>query len=106
MIREAEELAALHKNIVIKIRSRLKFKGYQSFVQKAFDQYHSGFFALLALLAAKAGTTYVSPYVGRLDDIIRSAWIVQQIKTMFDNYGFTTEIIVAYPQSAAFVEQL
>jgi transaldolase len=54
------------------------------------------FSALQALLAAKAGATYVSPFVGRLDDIGHVGMDgIEQIRTIFDNYGYTTEIIVA-----------
>jgi transaldolase len=58
------------------------------------------FSPLQALLAAKAGATYVSPFVGRLDDIGHIGMDgVEQIKTIFDNYGYTTEIIVASVRS-------
>ncbi len=58
------------------------------------------FSPLQALLAAKAGATYVSPFVGRLDDIGHEGLEgVEQIKTIFDNYGYTTEIIVASVRS-------
>jgi transaldolase len=54
------------------------------------------FTPLQALLAAKAGATYVSPFVGRLDDISQDGMqIIEQIRTIFDNYGYTAEIIVA-----------
>lgn len=58
------------------------------------------FSPLQALLAAKAGATYVSPFVGRLDDISQDGMEgVDQIRTLFDNYGYTTEIIVASVRS-------
>ncbi len=98
MIREAEELAALHKNIVIKIPITLEgLKAIKVLSQKGIRTNTTLVFSpLQALLAAKAGTTYVSPFVGRLDDIHQVGMeLIQQIKTMFDNYGFTTEIIVA-----------
>jgi transaldolase len=54
------------------------------------------FTAMQALLAAKAGATYVSPFVGRLDDISQDGMgIIEDIRTILDNYGMTTEIIVA-----------
>ncbi len=54
------------------------------------------FQAIQALLAAKAGAAYVSPFIGRLDDVNhRGMDIVEQIVTIFENYGFDTEIIVA-----------
>ncbi len=54
------------------------------------------FTPMQALLAAKAGATYVSPFVGRLDDISQDGMgIIDEIRTIFDNYGYTSEIIVA-----------
>ncbi|MBT1075308.1 fructose-6-phosphate aldolase [Geobacter grbiciae] len=98
MIREAEELAAIHKNIVIKLPmtpeglkacTTLTKKGIKTNVTLIFT-------AMQALLAAKAGATYVSPFVGRLDDISQDGMgIIDDIKTIFDNYGYTAEIIVA-----------
>lgn len=98
MIREAEELAAVHANIVVKIPmtpeglkavKTLTAKGIKTNVTLIFTP-------LQALLAAKAGATYVSPFVGRLDDISQDGMeIIEQIRTIFDNYGYTSEIIVA-----------
>lgn len=98
MIREAEELAKIHKNIVIKLPmtpeglkacTTLTKKGIRTNVTLVFT-------AMQALLAAKAGATYVSPFVGRLDDISQDGMgIIDDIKTIFDNYGYTAEIIVA-----------
>ncbi len=54
------------------------------------------FTSMQALLAAKAGASYVSPFVGRLDDISQDGMgIIEEIRTIFDNYGYTAEIIVA-----------
>jgi len=99
MISEAEELAQLGKDkIVIKLpiteeglkaTKVLSKKGYKTNLTLIFSP-------LQALLAAKAGATYVSPFVGRLDDIGHVGMEgVDQIRTIFDNYGYTTEIIVA-----------
>ncbi len=99
MIGEAEELAKLDKDkIVIKLpiteeglkaTKALSNKGYKTNLTLIFSP-------LQALLAAKAGATYVSPFVGRLDDIGHVGMEgVDQIRTIFDNYGYTTEIIVA-----------
>ncbi|GLI38535.1 fructose-6-phosphate aldolase [Geobacter hydrogenophilus] len=98
MIKEAEELAKIHKNIVIKLPmtpeglkacSTLTKEGIKTNVTLIFT-------AMQALLAAKAGATYVSPFVGRLDDISQDGMgIIDDIKTIFDNYGYTAEIIVA-----------
>lgn len=98
MIREGEELAAIHKNIVVKIPMTpeglkavkvLHGKGIKTNVTLIFTP-------LQALLAAKAGATYVSPFVGRLDDISQDGMgIIDEIRTIFDNYGYQAEIIVA-----------
>lgn len=98
MVKEARELAKIHKNIVIKIPmtpeglkavKQLSAKGIKTNVTLIFTP-------MQALLAAKAGATYVSPFVGRLDDISQDGMgIIEEIRTIFDNYGYTTEIIVA-----------
>jgi transaldolase len=98
MIREAVELAAIHPNIVVKIPmtpeglkavKTLSGKGIKTNVTLIFSP-------LQALLAAKAGASYVSPFVGRLDDISQDGMgIIEDIRTIFDNYGYQAEIIVA-----------
>jgi transaldolase len=98
MVREAEELAAIHPNIVVKIPmtpeglkavKALHGKGIRTNVTLIFSP-------LQALLAAKAGASYVSPFVGRLDDISQDGMgIIEDIRTIFDNYGYQAEIIVA-----------
>lgn len=98
MIAEAEKLAKIHENIVVKLpmtpeglkaTKTLHAKGIKTNVTLIFSPNQ-------ALLAAKAGATYVSPFVGRLDDISQDGMqIIEEIRTIFDNYGFTTEIIVA-----------
>ncbi len=98
MVKEAKELVKIHKNIVIKVpmtpeglkaTKQLSAKGIKTNVTLIFTP-------MQALLAAKAGATYVSPFVGRLDDISQDGMgIIDEIRTIFDNYGFTTEIIVA-----------
>lgn len=98
MIREAEDLAAIHPNIVVKIPmtpeglkavKTLHGKGIRTNVTLIFTP-------LQALLAAKAGASYVSPFVGRLDDISQDGMgIIEDIRTIFDNYGYEAEIIVA-----------
>lgn len=98
MVREAKELAAIHNNIVIKIpmteeglraTKRLSELGIKTNVTLIFS-------ASQALLAAKAGATYVSPFVGRLDDISSEGMdLVADILDIFENYGFHTEVIVA-----------
>jgi len=98
MIKEALELAKIHSNIVIKLpmcaeglkaTKTLTGKGIKTNVTLIFT-------AMQALLAAKAGATYVSPFVGRLDDISQNGMgIIEEIRTIFDNYGYDAEIIVA-----------
>ncbi|SUY45649.1 putative translaldolase [Clostridium putrefaciens] len=98
MIEEAEELIKLHKNIVIKIPmcaeglkavSALSKKGIKTNVTLIFS-------AQQALLAAKAGASYVSPFLGRLDDIGNGGLpVVQDIAEVFSIYGIETEIIAA-----------
>lgn len=98
MIAEALELAKIHKNIVIKLpmcaeglkaTKTLTAKGIKTNVTLIFT-------SMQALLAAKAGATYVSPFVGRLDDISQNGMgIIGEIREIFDNYGYSAEIIVA-----------
>jgi transaldolase len=98
MIREAEELAAVHPNIVVKVPMTPEgLKAVKSLSEKGIRTNVTLIFSpLQALLAAKAGASYVSPFVGRLDDISQDGMgIVEDIRTIFDNYGYQTEIIVA-----------
>lgn len=98
MIKEARSLAALHKNIVIKIpmtvdgikaTRKLSEEGIKTNVTLIFSP-------LQALMAAKAGATYVSPFIGRLDDLSHEGLLlVEQIAQIYSNYEFETEIIVA-----------
>ncbi|KAF0179939.1 MAG: transaldolase [Nitrospirae bacterium] len=98
MVREAEVLAGIHKNIVVKIPmtldglravKRLSAGGISTNVTLIFS-------ANQALLAAKAGAHYVSPFVGRLDDISHIGMdLVGDIQDIFDNYAFDCEVIVA-----------
>ena len=98
MVREAEDLAALHKNMVIKVPITLEgLKAIKILSEKGIRTNTTLIFSpLQAILAAKAGATFISPFVGRLDDIHQVGMeLVQQIKTIYDNYGIRTEIIVA-----------
>lgn len=98
MIKEARELSKIHKNIVVKIPMTpeglkavkvVSKEGIKTNVTLVFSPSQ-------ALLAAKAGATYVSPFVGRLDDISHVGMdLIEQILIIFDNYGFETEVIVA-----------
>ncbi len=98
MIVEALELAKIHKNIVIKLPMCAEgLKATKTLTEKGIKTNVTLIFtAMQALLAAKAGATYVSPFVGRLDDISQDGMgIIDDIRTIFDNYGYDAEIIVA-----------
>ena len=98
MVREAQHLAALHDNIVVKIpmtvdgikaTRQLSEQGIKTNVTLVFSP-------LQALMAAKAGATYASPFIGRLDDLSNEGmFLVDQIVEIYGNYAFDTEIIVA-----------
>lgn len=98
MVREGEALAELHEQIVIKlpmIRDGVKAakyfsdKGIKTNVTLVFSPGQ-------ALLAAKAGATYVSPFIGRLDDVSTDGVnLIAEIRHIFDNYGFETQILAA-----------
>ena len=102
MVDEARELAKIHENITIKIPmcveglkavSVLSAEGVKTNVTLVFS-------ASQALLAAKAGATFVSPFVGRLDDNTHYGMdIIEQIVQVYENYGYPTEIIVASVRS-------
>lgn len=98
MVREGEALAALHSNIVVKIPMILEgIKAIKYFSKKGIRTNCTLIFSAgQALLAAKAGATYISPFLGRLDDVSTSGTgLIQQIRLIFDNYGFETEILAA-----------
>lgn len=98
ILKEGRELAALAKNVVVKvplIPEGLKAvrvfsaEGIKTNVTLCFT-------ATQALLAAKAGATYISPFVGRLDDISTDGMeLIEEIRTIYDNYDFATKILVA-----------
>jgi transaldolase len=98
MVKEAEELAKLHKNVAVKIPmcqeglkaiKLLSSKGIRTNCTLIFSP-------IQALLAAKAGASFVSPFVGRLDDASHVGMdLVEDIVTIFENYEVATEVIVA-----------
>lgn len=102
MLKEARELVKIHENIVIKVPlikeglravKTLTEEGIKTNVTLCFT-------AAQALLAAKAGATYISPFVGRLDDISHDGLdLIEQIVTIYENYGFTTQVLVASVRS-------
>jgi transaldolase len=98
MIKEGEALAALHKNIVVKIPMILEgIKAIKYFSKKGIRTNCTLIFSAgQALLAAKAGATYISPFIGRLDDISTNGLdLIAQIRVIYDNYAFDTEILAA-----------
>jgi len=106
MLEEAHELAAIAPNIVVKVPliadglrvvKELTAEGIQTNVTLCFSP-------LQAVMAAKAGATYISPFVGRLDDVGHDGMdIVQQILEIFSNYDFDTEVLVASVRSPTHV---
>jgi len=98
MISEARELAKIHRNIVVKIPMTIDgMKAVRTLSDEGIGTNVTLVFSpLQALMAAKAGATYVSPFVGRLDDLSQDGMnLVEQILTMYTSYGFETEVIVA-----------
>ncbi len=98
MVTEGEGLAKLHKNIVVKLpMTKDGLKATKLLAAKGIKVNMTLVFSpSQALLAAKVGAAFVSPFVGRLDDISHYGMdLVRQIVTIYDNYGFDTEVIVA-----------
>ncbi len=98
MMKEAKELAALRDNIVVKIP--MTVEGLKATKQCTDLGIKTNvtlcFSATQALLAAKAGATYISPFVGRLDDISGTGMeLIHEIVQIYDNYGYPTEVLVA-----------
>jgi transaldolase len=98
MMKEARELAALRSNIVVKIP--LIPEGLRAVRTCANEGIKTNvtlcFSATQALLAAKAGATYISPFVGRLDDVSQDGMeLISDIVEIYDNYGYDTEVLVA-----------
>ncbi|PKN67679.1 MAG: fructose-6-phosphate aldolase [Deltaproteobacteria bacterium HGW-Deltaproteobacteria-12] len=98
MFAEGKKLARLGENVVIKVPICAEgLKATRMFADAGIDVNQTLIFSpLQALMAAKAGARYVSPFVGRLDDIAHDGMeLVEQMLTIFDNYGYETEVIVA-----------
>lgn len=98
IIREGEALAKLHKNIVVKVPMILEgIKAIKHFSNKGIKTNCTLIFSAgQALIAAKAGATYISPFLGRLDDISSNGLdLIAQIRGIYDNYAFDTEILAA-----------
>lgn len=108
MIKEGTELAKIHKNVVIKLPmtkdgmiacKHFSKAGIKTNVTLIFS-------ANQALLAAKNGATYVSPFVGRLDDVGQTGLdLIQEIRQIFNNYGFETKILAASLRHSTHVKE-
>ena len=108
MIAEGKKLAALASNVVVKLPltwdglkacKALVAEGIQTNVTLCFS-------ANQGLMAAKAGATYVSPFIGRLDDLgVDGMELIHDLRMIYDNYGFETEILAASIRSAAHVQE-
>ncbi|KIA89527.1 transaldolase [Pedobacter kyungheensis] len=98
IIKEGEALAALNPKIVVKVPMiKDGVKAIKYFSSKGIKTNCTLIFSAgQALLAAKAGATYVSPFLGRLDDISSDGLVlIEDIRTIFDNYGYETQILAA-----------
>ncbi|MCS7076801.1 MAG: fructose-6-phosphate aldolase [Bacteroidia bacterium] len=98
MIREGSDLASISENIVVKIPlTKNGIKAIQYFAKQGIKTNCTlCFSATQALLAAKAGAVYISPFIGRLDDISHEGMqLIEQIRTIYDNYDFETQILAA-----------
>jgi transaldolase len=98
MVKEGESLAKLHSNIVVKVPIiKDGIKAIKYFSDKGIKTNCTLIFSAgQALLAAKAGATYVSPFIGRLDDVSTDGMdLIAQIREIYDNYMFDTEILAA-----------
>lgn len=98
MMREGRDLAGLHKNIVVKVPMTLEgIKAIKALTAEGIKTNCTLVFSAgQALLAAKAGATYISPFLGRLDDISSDGIdLIAQIRAIFNNYAFDTQILAA-----------
>lgn len=98
MIRQGEELARVHENIVVKCQMTVDgLKATKALSKKSIPVNVTLVFTPnQALLAAKAGASYVSPFIGRLDDVSTDGMeVIRQIVTIFNNYDMTTEVLAA-----------
>jgi transaldolase len=108
MMKEAREYAALRENIVVKIPMLAEgMKAVRTCTdEKIKTNVTLCFSATQALLAAKAGATYISPFVGRLDDVATDGMqLIGEIVQIYDNYAFPTEVLVASVRGPMHVQQ-
>ncbi|MFD2603333.1 MULTISPECIES: fructose-6-phosphate aldolase [Flavobacterium] len=98
MVKEGEELADLHEQIVVKLpMTKDGVKAAKYFADRGIKTNVTLVFSAgQAILAAKAGATYVSPFVGRLDDVSTDGLgLIEEIRMIYDNYGYETQILAA-----------
>jgi transaldolase len=98
MLKEGRELAKMHKNIVVKVPlTEEGLKATKTFTSEGIrTNVTLCFSSTQALLAAKAGATYISPFIGRLDDASQDGMVlIKEIRTIYDNYKFKTQILAA-----------
>ncbi|WP_256009850.1 fructose-6-phosphate aldolase [Desertivirga xinjiangensis] len=103
MLAEGMELALLHEKIVVKVPIiKDGIKAIKAFATKGIRTNCTLIFSPgQALLAAKAGATYVSPFIGRLDDVSTDGlMLIEDIRTIFDNYGYPTQVLAASARHA------
>lgn len=108
MLEEGRKLAALADNVVVKLP--LTFEGLKACQGLTADGIKTNvtlcFSANQGLLAAKAGATYISPFIGRLDDLgVDGMELIENLRIIYDNYGFETQILAASIRSADHVQQ-
>ncbi len=108
MVREARLIAGLHPNIVVKIPATIN--GFEALNIVASEGIRTNFTIVYsanqALLAAKLGATYVSPFIGRLDVTATDGpALIREIVTIYDNYGFKTKVLAASMRNAVYVRQ-
>jgi transaldolase len=98
MVKEGEALAELHEQIVVKIpMTKEGVKAIKYFTEKGIRTNCTLVFSAgQALIAAKAGASYVSPFIGRLDDVSTDGLsLIEDIRVIYDNYGYETQILAA-----------
>jgi transaldolase len=108
ILKEGREIASIHKNLVVKVPLIPDgLRAVRTFAQEGIrTNVTLCFSANQALLAAKAGATYISPFVGRIDDVSHEGMqLIEQIVTIYGNYGFDTEVLVASVRSPTHVLQ-
>ena len=108
ILKEGREIAKLHKNMIVKVPLIAEgLRAVKTFHEEGIrTNVTLCFSANQALLAAKAGASYISPFIGRIDDTSHEGMqLIEQIITIYQNYGFQTEVLVASVRSPTHVLQ-